>query len=331
MMITHLLSPAKAIRAVLFLTTATTAVVGSTTRNIARKNEEIVVSQEHPEPHRALIGLNQMECTESLDTNDGSIVCTFRVMPPVAYSTSNNPNLIHDCLFTSGSNICVTTEIYRSTHDQANQQAASANQNPSPPLVTTVDAELSSAIVPANTSPTPPVVMPSRTETIQIPIPINGANCPSTAPSNGDTCSWVDTNMYGSYQCGYLSDTTVPQLPGTFITVCKCDSSDRFVCARAVDQMYTTIDAELSSAIITPTNPDSTIKNSDNCPSTAPSTGDTCSWVNTNKFSSYECGYLSHGNGNTSLTFIMVCQCDATDTFVCAPAANEVYSYNQSF
>ena len=27
----------------------------------------------------------------------------------------------------------------------------------------------------------------------------------------------------------------------------------------------------------------------------------------------------------------MVCQCDTTDTFVCAPAANEVYSYNQPF
>lgn len=80
-----------------------------------------------------------MECTESLDTNDGSIVCTFRVMPPVAYSTSNNPNLIHDCLFTSGSNICVTTEIYRSTHDQANQ---AANQNSPTPLVATVDADL---------------------------------------------------------------------------------------------------------------------------------------------------------------------------------------------
>mmetsp|Transcript_943 Transcript_943/g.1038 ORF Transcript_943/g.1038 Transcript_943/m.1038 type:complete len:158 (-) Transcript_943:695-1168(-) len=143
MMITHLLSPAKAIRAVLFLTTATTAVVGSTTRNIARKNEEIVVSQEQHQEPRALIGLNQMECTESLDTNDGSIVCTFRIMPPVAYSTSNNPNLIHDCLFTNGSNICVTTEIYRSTHVQANQQAAVANQNPPPSsLVTTVDAEL---------------------------------------------------------------------------------------------------------------------------------------------------------------------------------------------
>lgn len=91
--------------------------------------------------------------------------------------------------------------------------------------------------------------MPSRTETIQIPTPINGANCPSTAPNTGDACSWVDTNMFGSYQYGYLSDTSVPQLPGTFITVCKCDSTDRFVCARAVDQMYTTIDAEVVSKV----------------------------------------------------------------------------------
>jgi len=342
MMITHL-SPAKAIQAVLLLSTAATAVVGSSTRNIVQKNEE-------QEPHRALLGLNQMECTESLDTNDGSIVCSFRVLPPAAdTSSTNNPNLIHDCVFTSGSNFCITTEIYRATYDQANQATANqaTNQNLPPPLAT-VDAELSSAIVPANTSPTPPVtvVMPSRTETIQIPTPVNGPNCPSTAPSNGSTCSWVNTNQYSAFQCGYLSDDAIPQRPGTFINVCKCDASDRFVCGPAVDQIYNrvdatntpplaTIDVELNSAVIPPPAvpvASNTIVNGDECPSTVPSSGDTCSWVNNNppKFSSYQCGYLTAGNGNTSNTFIMVCKCDANDKFVCGPAGGEVY-FNQSF
>jgi len=346
MMITHL-SPAKAIRAVLLLSTAATAVVGSSTRNIISKN------QEQQEPHRALLGLNEMECTESLDTNDGSIVCTFRVLPPAAdTSSTNNPKLIHDCLFTSGSNFCITTEIYRATYDQANQQTTAnqaTNQN-LPPSLVTVDAELSSAIVPANTSPTPPVtvVLPSRTETIQIPTPVNGPHCPSTAPSNGSTCSWVKTNQYSAFQCGYLSDDTVPQLPGTFINVCKCDAADRFVCGPAVDQIYNrvdsttntpptlaTIDVELNSAVVPPPAvpvAGNTIVNGDHCPSTVPSTGDTCSWVNNNppKFSAYQCGYLTAGNGNTSNTFIMVCKCDANDRFVCGPAGGEVY-FNQSF
>jgi len=345
MMILHL-SPATAIRAVLLLSTAATAVVGSSTRNIVQKNEE----QQEP---RALLGLNEMECTESLDTNDGSITCTFRVLPPAAdTSSTNNPKLIHDCLFTSGSNFCITTEIYRATYDQANQQTSTAvnqNQNVPPPLVTTVDAELSSAIVPANTSPTPPVtvVLPSRTETIQIPTPVNGPNCPPTAPGNGSTCSWVNTNQYSAFQCGYLSSDAVPQRPGTFINVCKCDASDRFVCGPAVDQIYNrvdatntpplaTIDVELNSAVVPPPAAvpvaGNTIVNGDYCPSTVPSTGDTCSWVNNNppKFSAYQCGYLTAGNGNTSNTFIMVCKCDANDTFVCGPAGGEVY-FNQSF
>jgi len=346
MMITHL-SPAKAIRAVLLLSTTVTA-IGST-RNIVQKNEE-------HEPHRALMataGLNGMDCHESVDTNDGSIVCTFRVMPPAATTTSNNPKLIHDCLFTSGSNFCITTEIYRATYDQANQATANqqttaaANQNP-PPLVT-VDVELSSAIFPANNSPTPPVtvVMPSRTETIQIPTPVNGPNCPTTAPSNGSACSWVNTNQYSAFQCGYLSSDAVPQRPGTFINVCKCDAADRFVCGPAVDQIYNrvdatnntpplaTIDVELNSAVIPPAAvpvAGNTIVNGDHCPSTVPSSGDTCSWVNNNppKFSAYQCGYLTAGNGNTSNTFIMVCKCDANDTFVCASAGSDVY-FNQSF
>jgi len=230
-----------------------------------------------------------MECNESVDTNDGSIVCTFRVMPSVAYCTSNNPNLIHDCLFSpsmndgGGSNFCVTTEIYRSTlgevtnHQQAatanQQQAASANNqvvyNPTPPTpptppmvqqqdtpipgsgsdlfvdtpmtIVNVQADLSSAVIPP-TAPADqePVVIPSHSDTIQVPTPVNGPNCPSTMPSNGSTCSWVDNNppKYSSYQCGYLSGDEIPQLPGTFIMVCKCDSTDTFVCAPAPEEVY---------------------------------------------------------------------------------------------
>jgi len=356
MMILHL-SPATAIRAVLLLSTAATA-VGST-RNIVSKNEVASTSHEEQE-HRALLGLNEMECNESLESNDGSIVCTFRVLPPAAdTSSTNNPKLIHDCLFTSGSNFCITTEIYRATYDQANQQTstanqqttATANQNQNPPPLVTVDAELSSAIVPANTSPIPPVTvvaMPSRTETIQIPTPVNGPHCPPTAPNNGSTCSWVNTNQYSAFQCGYLSDNSVPQRPGTFINVCKCDAADRFVCGPAVNDIYNrvdptntpptlaTIDVELNSAVIPPPAAvpvaGNTIVNGDHCPSTVPSTGDACSWVNNNppKFSAYQCGYLTAGNGNTSNTFIMVCKCDANDTFVCGPAGGEVY-FNQSF
>jgi len=269
------------IRAVLLLTTAATAVVGSTTRNIVHKNEEMAAS---PQEHRALmttVGLNQMVCNESLETKDGSIVCTFRVMPPAATTTA--PKIIHDCLFSpsmndgGGSNFCVTTEISRSTFAEVatHQQAAANNQvvyNPipaTPPLVqqpdTTipsgsdlfvdtpmtiinVQAELSSAVIP----PTAPAdsVIPSRSDTIQIPTPVNGPNCPSTMPSTGDTCSWVtNTNppyKYSAYQCGYLSGDEVPQLPGTLILVCKCDGNDTFVCAPARDEVYLGVQSSAS-------------------------------------------------------------------------------------
>jgi len=285
MMITHL-SPAKAIRAVLLLSTAATA-IGST-RNIVSKNEDVAASTSQVEQeHRSLmatVGLNEMDCHESLDTNDGSIVCTFRVMPPAATTTA--PKLIHDCLFSpsmnngDGSNFCVTTEIYRSTlgevanHQAVNQdqQAAPNNQvvyNPPfapPPVqqdttpgsdvynpqtitlvaptpttpIMTIDATLSSAIIPPTAPADEDPVIPSHSGTIQIPTPVNGPNCPATMPSNGSTCSWVNHNppKYSTYQCGYLSGDEVPQLPGTFIMVCQCDSTEKFVCAPAVDEIY---------------------------------------------------------------------------------------------
>ena len=315
MLLTHL-SAAMAMLAVLFLTTAATAVAGSSTRNIVNKYEE------PQEQHRAMmapvIGLNQMECQDSLEPKDGSIVCTFRVMPPAATTTTsnNNPKLLHDCLFTSGSNFCLTTAISRATYDQANPQTTTtttttANQqtavaNPLPPLplpppLVTIDAELvstvhnyniieynttqninhtysrsalieslsyirfvitfssfflspfffystthtqttytqSSAVVPTNTAPgadpvpVPVVVLPSRTETIQLPTPVNGPNCPLTAPSTGDACSWVTTNKFSAFQCGYVSPAA-----GTFLTICKCDAVDRFVCGPAVTDIY---------------------------------------------------------------------------------------------
>merc|ERR1712238_540950 len=107
-----------------------------------------------------VVGMNQMECTESLEPQDGSIVCTFRVMPPAASTTTsnNNPKLIHDCLFTSGSNFCLTTAISRATYDQANQPTAATNANQNqnqnlPQPLATVTAELNSVVVPTNTAP----------------------------------------------------------------------------------------------------------------------------------------------------------------------------------
>jgi len=144
-MISHLISPAKAVRVVFslicILLSVMAAVIESTTgstRNIVSKNEVAVTSitsqQEHQQEHRSLmidIGLNEMECHESLETTDGSIVCTFRVLPPTTTDTSStttNPNtLLQDCLFLTtigndrGSNYCLTTEVYRSTSDAANQ------------------------------------------------------------------------------------------------------------------------------------------------------------------------------------------------------------------
>merc|ERR1719162_906017 len=182
-----------------------------------------------------------------------------------------------------GSNFCVTTEISRSTfaevatHQQAATQQAAANQNqvvfnpppPTPPMaqqqdaiptggtdlfvdtpmtIINVQAELSSAVIP----PTAPAdsIIPSRSDTIQIPTPVNGPNCPSTMPSTGDTCSWVtNTNppyKYSAYQCGYLSGDEVPQLPGTLILVCKCDSNDSFACAPARDEVYLGVQSSAS-------------------------------------------------------------------------------------
>jgi len=218
-----------------------------------------------------MIGMNEMVCNESIETKDGSIVCSFRIMPPTIEKASN---LIHDCLFspTMGDNFCITSEVSRSTFTDANQGTTTNGQavineptpivltepqqdttttttdgrvdsggtlfvdTPIPPIVT-IDAELSSAIVPAP-APVPvpaPAPIPSRTDTIQIPTPVNGSSCPPSLPKNGDVCRWLDTpqNHYSTYQCGYLTGDEVPQLPGTQLLVCKCDIEEKFVCALA--------------------------------------------------------------------------------------------------
>mmetsp|Transcript_19086 Transcript_19086/g.21035 ORF Transcript_19086/g.21035 Transcript_19086/m.21035 type:complete len:305 (+) Transcript_19086:121-1035(+) len=301
-MISHLISPAKAVRVVFslicILLSVMAAVIESTTgstRNIVSKNEVAVTSitsqQEYQQEHRRSlmidIGLNEMECHESLETTDGSIVCTFRIMPPTTTDTSTtttNPNtLLQDCLFLTtignddrGSNYCLTTEVYRSTSDaanQANDQQANAknpatgqqqdcptykpqsgsqcggwiptgatarncmygdnrcdcngdgmseassiiwicdgdlfgDNTPMTPVVT-IDAELSSAIVPPTAPADQEPVLSSHSETIQLPSPENGPNCPSTMPNNGSTCDWLQFNDY-SYQCGYFSGNEKP-------------------------------------------------------------------------------------------------------------------------
>lgn len=55
------------------------------------------------------IGLGKMECKEH--PSDGSVVCTFRTMPPTDLSTGK---LMHDCMFGSSmGNFCLSTEVYR--------------------------------------------------------------------------------------------------------------------------------------------------------------------------------------------------------------------------
>jgi len=152
MMITHL-TPAKAIRVVLFLTTAATAIVGSTTRNIVRKNEEVasssssVAGDSSSQQHRSLLGLNDMDCKEAVE-NDGSIVCRFRIMPPTtdtSSSSTNNPKtLVHGCLMRVN-NFCITAEVYPYDHAYHQQVTAAAadnnNNNPSATITTATTTE----------------------------------------------------------------------------------------------------------------------------------------------------------------------------------------------
>lgn len=53
------------------------------------------------------VPLNKMVCEE--DPMDGSVICTFRTMPP---TTLNVGKFNYDCLYTSGSNYCLSSEVY---------------------------------------------------------------------------------------------------------------------------------------------------------------------------------------------------------------------------
>jgi len=278
-------------------------------------------------------------------------------MPPTTAATtsssssaSTNPNtLVHDCLIGAGSssNFCLTAEVH--TYDQEKHQqsataaaAATANNSPPPPTTTTEQQQQQPQQAAANNNPAPPptAAAAATTTTEQQQQQQQQQDCPTYKPQSGSQCGgWIPTGatarncMYGDNRCdcdGYGRSEA-----SSIIWICD---GDLFVAP------LVTINAELSSTVIAPTVPADTDPvipsradtiqiptpiNGAHCPQSMPTNGSVCHWVNTNKFSSYQCGYLT-GGATVPGTLIMVCKCDATDTFVCAPAVDEIYQGVQS-
>merc|ERR1712003_532913 len=153
---------------------------------------------------RALLEVDDMVCGEH-GAKDGSIVCTFRAMPP---SNPNTATIIHDCLKISGSDLCLAADISMES------------------LI--VPGESNNIIVPSpvsapNLPPTPP-----PTQEVNVPIQIFNGNpaCPpqNEVPESGDSCDY--SGKY--FACDYFSSLSGPRIQ------CRCNHDNLFYC-RTVD------------------------------------------------------------------------------------------------
>jgi len=334
MMLTHI-TPAVAIR-LLFLTcmivfaTATTkadrkatttttmttrsitASVGST-RNIVSKKEGTIIdgssssssSSTSSHHRRSLIELDEMVCQPDI-SDDGSIICTFRTMPPTDMTSTNTH---HDCLYHSkmGGNICIATEVSRATFDQANGGLTSG-----------------SGPTPGSTPGSTPGLGSTDNNKGNDNHSIYEQKCPAIVPRSRSQCGgWIPTGaneancMYGSTPCKCVRNDNASLM----VWNCVGDAGD--------PSPIVIIDADLSSVVIPPQEEEEaavipsrtgtinvpTPDNGASCPSSLPDTGDTCIELT-------RCGYH---DDISSPTKIIDCRCDANQQFSCADAVSDIY------
>lgn len=111
----------------------TLALASATTENLrGNSNNDNQVVASSPDERRVLtdmdmnIGLGEMICKERLPV-DGSVVCTFRTIPPKDTVTDY---VHHDCLNAGGSNFCLGIEVSRIRYGDVPDSAFQVQQPP---------------------------------------------------------------------------------------------------------------------------------------------------------------------------------------------------------
>ena len=98
---------------------------GSSSTLLRGKIKQVPVSSSRTLIDMPNLNLDQMVCTEHIPL-DGSVVCTFRTIPP---SDKSSGKIHHDCLRSTvmGHSYCISTEVYRANFNDVPNGASGAN------------------------------------------------------------------------------------------------------------------------------------------------------------------------------------------------------------
>merc|ERR1719491_61504 len=136
------------------------------------------------EVDRALIGVDEMVC-EPTDDGQGSVVCTFRMVPP---STTDNINQYNYCMSDgNGDEFCLKTEVFRKVTPRADSSLQLVSSSVESYTVAGGVGENTGYTIetPVETPPVAPIataVTPTST----------AMNCPRNQPASRSPCGgWL--------------------------------------------------------------------------------------------------------------------------------------------
>jgi len=185
------------------------------------------------------VGMGEMVCKEFIPY-DGSVVCTFRTMPPADLVSRN---VHHGCIYgsqTTGSNFCLAAEVYRAVYAYGDVAIPVISNNPvttvtplqpvvqpvAPP-VTNINANVNNQVVTAEAATTTSTT--TNTGSI-LPIFNNPEKCPTTKPDDGVSCEW-------GARCGYLLEVKGVETDALY---CDCNWSCVFHCRNSTHPFFQT-------------------------------------------------------------------------------------------
>jgi len=286
---------------------------------------------------RALIGLEEMVC-EPTDDGVGSLVCTFRMIPP---STTDYLEQYNYCMRDgNGDEFCLKTEVFRKVTPRAPPLEIVSSYVETVPATAAASTEFLDegtegyVITTIEAAPVTPVETPP-------PAPSTAMNCPRFKPTSGGGCNgWLfEGSNYGS--CPYGEGTTSCNCDNraghsevkNIYWICDGDGFFPMAAEAAID-----ITANVNTIQESPTTPEEaeaaastntagTINvprpiNDASCPIDTPSDGDACVELK-------RCGYLDRP---VEATKLIDCRC-ASWGFHCQDADPALYGYysGQSF
>jgi len=168
-------------------------------------------------------GPGELVCEEDT-ANEGSVLCSFRVVAPTDTHTGT---ILHDCHGASSSslnNLCYAIDLSRVPIANVQIPATQPSIPPAAPIG--IGGELNSIPVPSPiaTTATDPSSPPTSTPTEEFVSPIVNLNpgCPaqSDLPFTGDECPYEGTY----YSCEYITSWDGPFMQ------CRCNDDGIFYC-----------------------------------------------------------------------------------------------------